>query len=97
MCPACLSANRAGTYLAWFRAVRRTYPEQMPADVLSDLVRHTPGDEGKWFAAAKSAKLFDEAIALANTAPCDPRTLTRAARDFAHAIPTFATESGLAA
>ena len=92
-----LSANRAGTYLAWFRAVRRTYPEQTPAAVLADLVRHTPGDEGKWFAAAKSAKLFDEAIALAHMAPCDPKTLTRAARDFARVNPTFATEAGLAA
>jgi hypothetical protein len=49
-----LSANRAGTYLAWFRAVRRTYPEQTPAAVLADLVRHTPGDEGEWFAARAS-------------------------------------------
>jgi hypothetical protein len=92
-----LSANRAGTYLAWFRAVRRAYPERTHTDVLGDLVRHTPGDEGKWFAAAKSARLFDEAIALANTAPCDPRTLTRAARDFANANPAFAMEAGLAA
>ena len=34
---------------------------------------------------------------LANTAPCDPKTLTRAARDFAQVNPTFATEAGLAA
>ena len=51
--------------------------------VLADLVRHTAGEEGKWFAAAKDAKLFDEAVALANARPCDPKTLTRAARDFA--------------
>ena len=36
-------------------------------------------------------------IALANMAPCDPKTLTRAARDFAEVNPTFATEAGLAA
>ncbi len=36
---------------------------------------HTPGDEGKWFAAAESAKLFDEAIELANRTPCAPQTL----------------------
>jgi hypothetical protein len=60
-------------------------------------VRLTPGDEGKWFAAAKEAKLFDEAIALANRAACDPRTLTRAARDFAAKNPAFATEAGIAA
>ena len=29
--------------------------------------------------AAKDAKLFDEAIALANRTPCSPQTLTRAA------------------
>jgi len=92
-----LTANRAGTYLAWFRAVTTKYPHKTPAAILSDLVRHTPGDEGKWFAAAKEARLFDEAIALANRTPCDPRTLTRAARDFAEQNPAFATEAGLSA
>jgi hypothetical protein len=43
------------------------------------------------------ARLFDEAIALANQAPCDPRTLTRAARDFVERNPAFAVEAGLAA
>ena len=61
------------------------------------LVRHTPGEEGKWFAAAKDAKLFNEAVALANATPCDPKTLTRAARDFAQTNPAFAVEAGLAA
>ena len=56
-----------------------------------------PGDEGKWFAAAKDAGLFDEAIALANRTPCDPKTLTRSARDFAETRPAFAVEAGLAA
>jgi hypothetical protein len=92
-----LSANRAGTYLAWFRAVVKKYPQRPRAAILADLVQHTPGDEGKWFAAAKDAKLFDEAIALANATPCDPKTLTRAARDFAQASPVFAVEAGLAA
>jgi len=58
-----LVANRAGTYLAWFRAVAKKYPHKAKAEVLADLVEHTPGEEGKWFAAAKSAKLFDEAKA----------------------------------
>lgn len=92
-----LSANRAGTYLAWFRAVAKKYPQRPRDAILADLVQHTPGDEGKWFAAAKDAKLFDEAIALANATPCDPKTLTRAARDFAQASPVFAVEAGLAA
>ena len=41
--------------------------------------------------------LFDEAIRLANRTPCDPKTLTRAARDFAAVRPEFAVEAGLAA
>jgi hypothetical protein len=37
------------------------------------------------------------AIRLANRTPSDPRTLTRAARDFADKRPEFALEAGLAA
>jgi hypothetical protein len=92
-----ISANRAATYLGWFRAVAKKYPDKPASVVLADLVRHTPGDEGKWFAAAKDAKLLDEAVALASATPCDPKTLTRAARDFAQTHPVFAVEAGLAA
>lgn len=92
-----LVANQAGTYLAWFRAVVRKYPHKTQAEVLADLVAHTPGEEGKWFAAATSAALYDEAIALANRSPCAPQTLTRAAGDFAEKRPAFALEAGVAA
>ncbi len=92
-----LQANRTATYLGWFRAVAKKYPGKPRGVVLSDLVQLTPGDEGKWFAAAKDARLFDEAVALANRTPCDPKTLTRAARDFAEKNPAFAIEAGLAA
>ena len=56
-----------------------------------------PGEEGKWFAAAKHVELFDEAIRLAYRSPCSPQTLTRAARDFADTNPSFALEAGIAA
>ena len=92
-----LTANRTHTYLGWFRAVAKKYPDKPRGGVLLDLVQLTPGDEGKWFAAAKDARLFDEAVALANRTPCDPKTLTRAARDFAEKNPAFAVEAGLAA
>lgn len=92
-----LRANRAGTYLAWFRAVSKKYAHKEAREILSDLVEETPGEEGKWFAAAKGAKLFDEAIALANRTATDPRTLARAARDFAEENPDFAVDAGLAA
>ncbi len=92
-----LMANQAGTYAAWFRAVVGKYAHKKPAEILQDLVAHTPGEEGKWFAAAKDAGLFDEAIALANLTPCSPQTLTRAARDFKDQNPEFAVEAGMAA
>lgn len=76
-------ANQNATYLATFRAISKKYPHKHPRDVLADLVKTTPGDEGKWFAAAKDAGLYDEALELATRSPCDPKTLTRAARDFA--------------
>jgi hypothetical protein len=92
-----LTANRAGTYLATFRAVAKKYPHKSPGAILADLVATTPGEEGKWFAAAKDAGLYEEALALAGRTPCDPRTLTRAARDLAAAEPAFAVSAGLLA
>jgi Zn-finger nucleic acid-binding protein len=89
-----LRANRHGTYLATFRAVAKKYPHKKPGEILADLVNSTPGEEGKWFAAAKDAGLYDEALALASRSPCDPKTLTRAARDFAQRQPAFATQAG---
>ena len=92
-----LRANRGGTFLATFRSVARKYPHKSEDQILADLVRTTPGDEGKWFAAAKEAGLYDEALALARRTPCDPKTLTRAARDFAEQQPAFAVGAGLLA
>lgn len=90
-------ANRGGTYLATFRAVSKKYPHKPAGAVLADLVDSTPGEEGKWFAAAKDAGLYDEALALASRTPCDPRTLTRAAIDYAEQQPAFAVGAGLLA
>jgi hypothetical protein len=90
-------AHRAGTYLATFRAVARRYPHKAAGDILADLVRTTPGEEGKWFAAAREAGLYDEALTLASLTPCDPRTLTRAARDLDEEQPAFSVAAGLLA
>ena len=92
-----LIANPKTTYLATFRAIVKKYPHKEPADILRDLAARTPGDEGKWFAAAKSIGLFREAIDLANESPCDPLTLSRAARDYKESEPLFAVGAGLAA
>ncbi len=92
-----LIANQAGTYAATFRAVTKKYPHKAPAEVLADLAETTPGEEGKWFAAAKDAGLHQEALSLASRTPCDPKTLTRAARDHAEDAPAFAVGAGLLA
>ena len=92
-----IAANQSTTYLASFRAIAKKYPHVPREQVLRDLIASTPGAQGKWFAAAKDAGLFALATELARTSPTDPRTLTRAARDFAQKQPVFALESGLAA
>ena len=90
-------AARGGTFLATFRALAKRYPGKAPGELLRDLVASTPGEEGKWFAAAKEAGLYDEALALASRSPTDPKTLTRAARDHVKERPEFALGAGLAA
>ena len=90
-------ANQAGTYLAKFSAICRKYPDKKPEAILEDLVASTPGDEGKWFAAAKNAKLYSLAVKLAQKSPVDHRTLMRAAEDFVATEPLFALNSGLMA
>lgn len=92
-----LEANQGTAHLARFRAIAKKYPHKQPEDILRDLIASTPGAEGKWFAAAKDAGLFALAAELATRSPTDPRTLTRAARDFAEKQPDFAFASGLAA
>ena len=92
-----LAASTRSTYTATFRELRRKYPEKAAADLLADLVRASPGEAGKWFAAAKDAGLFGEALALARRSPCDPRTLARAARDHCATHAEFAVDAGLLA
>lgn len=92
-----LEATPGTTYVATFKAIARKYPDKPAADILRDLVASTPGSEGKWFAAAKDAGLFDLAIELVTRSPTDPRTLIRAADDHGTARPGFALACGLAA
>lgn len=92
-----LHAHRGGTYLATFRAVAKAYPSIPREQILSDLIEGSPGEGGKWFATAKELGLYDIALKLVRESPCDPKTLARAARDFAEREPTFARGAGFAA
>ena len=59
--------------------VSKKYPEIDADRLLTDLIATTPGEEGKWFATAKTLKRFDLAMQLAWKSPCDPNSLIRAA------------------
>jgi hypothetical protein len=89
-----LGANQNKTNLATYRSIVKKYPCKNPEDILRDLIKSQPGNEGKWFAAAKEAGFYDLAIELVTHHSADPRTLTRAARDYAATKPDFAIASG---
>jgi hypothetical protein len=88
-----VTTNRLGT----FRNIKKKYPEYQPAFILKDLIRRTPGEEGKWFATAKELGLFDLALELADESPVDHHTLMRAVRDFERERPRFALACALSA
>lgn len=92
-----LRAATGTSYLARFRAVAKRYPMKDKTAILSDLIATTSGEEGKWFATAKDLKLYDLALELAHKSPCDPKTLTRAARDHLDTQPAFTLGSAMAA
>ncbi len=91
-----LYAAHANTYLTAFRATSRKYPEREPRQVLIDLIE-ARGDQGKWFAAAKSAGFLDIALDCARLGTTEPATLLRAARDFTDSEPRFSAQVALQA
>ncbi len=92
-----LNAAVGNSYIARFRAVAKRYPAKDKSQILTDLIAATPGEEGKWFATAKELELFDLALELAKRTHCDPKTLTRAARDYHDTEPAFALGAAMAA
>ena len=92
-----IQATSANTHIATFRAIAKRYPGVEPSRTLADLIASTPGEEGKWFATAKTLKQYDLALALARRAQVDPKTLVRAARDHVKSQPAFALYVALTA
>jgi hypothetical protein len=88
-----LTANASSTGLATFRAIVKKYPHHDPKKILLDLARSS-GEPGRWFAAAKDAGFLDLALEFANTGRTDPRTLSRASRDFLKKDARFCLEVG---
>lgn len=92
-----MAAASGTTNLTIFRSIRKKYPAMDSERILRDLAASKPGQEGKWFAAAKDAGLYDLAIELVQQSPTDPRTLIRAGQDFAQRQPEFSLAASLAA
>ena len=92
-----IQATSANTNITTFRAIAKRYPGIEPGRIIGDLIASTPGEEGKWFATAKTLKQYDLALALARRATVDPKTLVRAARDHVKNQPAFALEVALMA
>lgn len=92
-----MAAAQGCTNLAVFRSVRKKYPGVAADTILRDLADSQPSQQGKWFAAAKDAGQYGLAIEFARRSPADPRTLARAARDFAERQPEFALDAAMEA
>ncbi len=88
-----LTANASSTGLATFRAIVKMYPHHDPKKVLLDLA-NSSGEPGRWFAAAKDAGFLDLALEFAKAGRTDPRTLSRASRDFLKKDVRFCMEVG---
>ena len=88
-----LTANQANTGLATYRQIVKKYPEVDPQRILTDLA-DASGDPGRWFAAAKNAGHLDLALQFAKAGRTDPKTLSRASRDFLDSDPVFALRIG---
>jgi hypothetical protein len=88
-----MTANSSSTGLATFRTIVKKYPGRNPKKVLLDLATSS-GEPGRWFAAAKDAGFLDLALEFANTGRTDPRTLSRASRDFLKKDARFCLQVG---
>ena len=88
-----LTASETATGLATFRAISRKYPHRDPSGILMDLAESS-GDTGRYFAAAKDVGFYDLALKFAGEGRTDPRTLSRASRDFARKESMFAMTVG---
>ncbi len=79
--------------MATFRQIAKKYPEIDPQRILTDLA-DASGDPGRWFADAKDAGYLDLALRFATSGRTDPKTLSRASRDFLESDSVFALRVG---
>jgi hypothetical protein len=78
-----LAAHRAHTIRQWHEALCAAWPDRKPTDLFDALLAAHPGEEGKFFAAARAIGRPDLALALAERSPTDPKQLLHAAAEAA--------------
>jgi hypothetical protein len=89
------AARRRQNCLQTFKALATAYPEHDASTILADLIGASEGEEGLWFATARSLRFFQLAAEIAAMAPCDPRTLNRAANERLDTDPRYALTLGM--
>ena len=86
-----------GTYLAYFRRLKKSYPDRDPLNILEDLINQHSENPGVWFAAARREGFRNRALELARNHPVNPPTLMKAADSLKEEDPQFAMEAAAAA
>ncbi len=86
------------TNLNIYRSIVKKYPMIGAERIFNDLInKSSPENKGKWFATAKSLGKLELALNLAQQGPTEPKTLTRAAKEYQDKAPDFALECAMTA
>lgn len=70
------------TGLATLSAIRKKYPRISPQRILNDLLEADPGNERRYFAAARKVGMIELAAEIAEKYDVEPKTLTTACKDY---------------
>lgn len=85
------------TGLATFNALRKKYSGIPPQRILTDLINADPGNERRYFAAARKIGMIELAIAIAEKYDVEPKTLTTASKEYVEKDPELSLRFGLLA
>lgn len=85
------------TGLATLSAIRKKYPKISPQRIISDLLEADPGNERRYFAAARKIGMIELAIEIAEKYDVEPKTLTTACKDYLEKDPDLSLKFGLMA
>jgi len=85
------------TGMATFSAIRKKYPKISPQRILNDLIDADPGNERRYFAAARKIGMIELAIEIAEKNDVEPKTLTTACKEYSKKNPELSLRFGLLA